>query len=275
MYARGENINGGSVDPAPALGIPLIGGVGASAFNRDREYLAKDRPSIGDMLKQLIEVINGPVYQMFHYRNPIPGLTEGWYSEMGFFDTLTQPSPAKYVRWDHLTDFTLKLDGNELANQIDAFGDPEANGTPRIATANSPNPFEPRYDAAPAFQGVSNLITLGQHAAGYQQDHQWAALNLQLNFTGLDYGTVAGPYSDHTLNIDDFVPGFDLNIDIDSPHYRIDGGPEMPGTHVPTIGRVSVGVGQEGSEKVTVQIIVNDFPGNMVSAPPRDCVDCT
>lgn len=270
MYARGENINGGSVDPSPALGIPLIGGVGASAFNRDREYLAVDRPVIGEMLKQLIGVENGPVYQMFHYRNAIPGLTEGWYSEMGFFDALTQPSPAKFITWDHVTDFTLQLDANEMANQVDAFGEPDGE-TPRIATADSPSADEPRYDAAPTFDGVTNLITLGQHAVGYQSDHMWAGLGLQLNFTGLDYARSPGI---SPLNLDDFVPGWNVNIDVDSPNWRLDGGPDMEGTITPTIGRVSVAAGQEGAERVTVQIIVDDYPGGMVSSQPSDCVDC-
>lgn len=270
MYARGENINGGSVDPSPALGIPLIGGLGASAFNRDREYLAVDRPVIGEMLKQLIGVENGPVYQMFHYRNPTPGLTEGWYSEMGFFDELTQPSPAKFITWDHLTDFTLQLDANEMANQVDAFGEPDGE-TPRIATADSPLSTEPRYDAAPTFDGVTSLITLGQHAVGYQADHMWAGLGLQLNFTGLDYARSPGI---SPLTLDDFVPGWNVNLDVDSPNWRFDGGPELPGGVTPTIGRVSVAAGQEGAERVTVQIIVDDFPGNMLSAQPTDCVDC-
>jgi hypothetical protein len=37
---------------------------------------------------------------------------------------------------------------------------------------------------------------------------------------------------------------------------------------------VSVSAPQEGPEQVTVQVIVDDFPGNMLSAPPSDCVDC-
>lgn len=275
LYARGENIDGGSVDPAPALGIPLIGGAGGSAFTRDRTYLAVDRPVIGDMIKQLIGVEDGPVYEMQHHREttPIVGLTENWWTEMGFFDELTQPSPAKFITWHHVTDLTLNVDGNGMANQIDAFGDPEPDGTPRISTADSATSFLARFDAAPAFSGVTNLITLGQHASGYQRDHMDPALNLQLNFTGLDYGTAAG---DSTLSIDDLVPGRNVNIDIQSPNWTIDGGPDMPGsgTHIPSIGRVSVAVGQEGAEQVTVQIIVDSYPGNMLSAQPIDCVDC-
>src|SRR3546814_14560594 len=71
-----------------------------------------------------------------------------------------------------LTDLSVGIDGNELANVIDAFGDPEEDGTPRIFTA--PNPaagFLPRFDAAPTFSGVSSLVTLNQPAFGYQNDH--------------------------------------------------------------------------------------------------------
>jgi hypothetical protein len=271
MYARGENINGGSVDPSPSLPIPLIAGLGASAFTRDRTYLGEDRQVIGELIRQLCGVINGPVYQMFHYRTgPLPGLTDKWYSEMGFFDTVAQDSPAKFITWDHLTDFTLNLDANGLANQVDAFGDPNEDGTPRIATANSPFADVPRFDAAPSFQGVTDLISLGQNAFGYQQDHMFAALDLQLNFTGLEYGTADPP----TLNIDDFLPGVMVNVDVDSPFWRFDGGPDLPGGSNPRIGRVSVSAPQEGPEQVTVQVIVDDFPGNMLSAPPSDCVDC-
>lgn len=275
LYARGENTDGGSVDPAPALGIPLIGGNAASAFNRDRTYLAVDRSVIGEMIKQLVGIEDGPVYELAHFRNgsPIVGLTQNWWSEMFFEDELTQPSPAAFIVWDHVSDFTLNLDSNALANQIDAFGDPDVDGTPLISTANSPVAFEPRYDAAPAFPGVTSSITLGQHASGYQLDHMFASLNLQFNFTGLEYGQAAGS---PTLTIDDLRPGRNVNVDIDSPNWRFDGGPDMPdsGTHIPTIGRVSVAVGQEGPEQVTTQITVDSFPGNMLSSQPTDCVDC-
>ena len=273
LYARGENFDGGSVDPDPPLGIPLVGGFGVSAFNRDRTYLAVDRQVIGDMIKQLVQIEDGPVYELTHIRNgaPIPGLTDNWWSEMLFLDDVVQPSPAKFITWHHVADLSLNLDGNGMANQIDAFGDPEEDGTPRISTADSPTAFLPRFDAAPAFSGVSNLTTLGQHAFGYQLDHMDPTLDLQLNFTGLDYGTAAG---DPTLSIDDLLPGRHVNIDIDSPNWRIEGGPELPGTHIPSIGRVSLAVGQEGAEQVTVQIIVDSYPDNMLSSQPTDCVDC-
>lgn len=273
LYARAENFDGGSVDPSPPLGIPLVGGFAVSAFNRDRTYLAVDRQVLGEMIKQLVAIEDGPVYELEHFRNgaPVPGLTDNWWSEMFFSDAITQPSPAKFITWDHVTGLTLNLDSNGLANQVDAFGDPEDDGTPRISTQDSPVAFEPRYDAAPAFPGVTSLVTLGQHAFGYQQDHLYATLDLQLNFTGLEYGQAAGG---PTLNVDDLRPGRHVNVDIDSPNWRIEGGPELPGTHIPTIGRVSLAVGQEGSEQVTAQITVDSFPGNMLSAQPTDCVDC-
>lgn len=274
MYARGANINGGSVDPAPALGIPLIAGFGGGlVIARDRTYLAADRTVIGDAIKNFMGILDGPIYRMDHHRNPTVGLTDGWYSEMFVGDTWTQASPAPFVTWHHLTDFTVNLDINEMANQIDAFGDPNADGTPRIATANSPTPFLPRWDAAPSFDGVTNLITLGQHASGYQDDYRDPAMNLQLVFSGLEYGTAA---FDYTLSIDDLVPGNAVNIDIRSPNWTIEGGPDIPGagTHIPHFGRVSVAVQPEGPEQVTVQTTVDSYPANMLSAPPDGCEDC-
>jgi hypothetical protein len=162
-------------------------------------------------------------------------------------------------------------DGNGLANQIDAFGDPEEDGTPRIATADSPFSFRPRFDAAPTFNGVSNLITLGQHAVGYQDDYRDPALAVQLYFSGIEYGQAAGAI---TLTLDDLVPGNVANIDIRSPYWVLEGGPDMPGTHITSIGRVSVAAGPEGPEQVTAQIITDTFPGSVLSTPPDDCVDC-
>lgn len=275
MYARGENINGGSTDDAPAQGIPLIGGLGASAFNRDRTYLAVDRPKIGELIRNLTQVENGPVYQLFHYRNagPIPGLTENWFSEMAFFDALPQPDPAPTISWNHLVDFKVGLDLNEIANQVDAFGDPDSDGNPLIYAANSPYPFLPRFDAAPSFSGVTNLTTLNQNAFGYQQDHADPALNLQLHFAGVEYGMgLGGP----TLTLDDLVPGIQVNIDIQMRNWVIQGGPQMPeaGTQIPSIGRVSVSAGQEGPEQVTAQIIVDSYPLGFLNGFPEECTDC-
>lgn len=272
MYARGANINGGSVDPAPALGIPLIAGFGGGVvFVRDRTYLAADRVVIGDAIKNFMQIIDGPIYRMDHHRTPTVGLTDMWYSEMFVGDTWEQPAVTPTVSWAHLQDFTLNLDMNGLANQIDAFGDPNADGTPRISTANSPTPFLPRYDAAPTFDGVTNLITLGQHAAGYQDDYRDPAMNLQLVFAGLEYGIQdGGP----TLTIDDLVPGNDANIEVYAPNWTMVGGPDLPGTYNPRFGRVSVAVEPEGPEQVTVQTTIDESPANFLSAAPRDCVDC-
>lgn len=271
MYARGENINGGSTDPDTSFGIPLIGGLGASAFNRDRTYLAVERPVIGEMLRQLTQVIDGPVYQMFHYRQPTPGLTDGWYSEMGFFDTLTQSS-FPTITWNELTDFTVNLDINEMANQVDAIGDPQPDGTATIATATTPFSDTPRWDAAPSFSGVQGLVALGQNAFGYQQDHMDPATALRLDFSGLEYGDIGGNY---TLSLDNLLPGFQFNLDIHSPEWDIVGGPDLPGGNIPTVGRVSVSAGLEGPERVTVQAIVDSFPTNLLSSgQPPECEDC-
>ncbi len=275
LYARGTNTIGGSTDPSPSLGIPLIGEIGGAVTTlRDRTYLAIDRTVIGDAIKNFLQILNGPIYKMTHFRSgPIVGLTDGWYSEMRFYDTWPQTLPAPFISWHHITDFTVNLDQNDMANQIDAFGEADANGVPLIATADSPTSYLPRFDAAPSFQGVTNPTTLSNHAYGYQDDHRNPAMNLQLQFSGVDYGTAAG---DQTLSLDDLIPGNMVNVDILTPNWAIYGGPDMPevGTHIPSIGRVSVSVGLEGPEQVTVQVFVDSYPDNMLSAPPEDCVDC-
>lgn len=272
LYARGENTAGGSIDPSPALGIPLIGGFFATAFNRDRTYLADDRVVIGEAIRNLTQVVNGPVYSLEHFRNPvpIPGFTASWFTDMLFRDTWVQPSVPR-ISWHHVNDMKVFLDGNGLANQIDAFGEPFDDGTPRIATADSPFPFLPRFDAAPTFDGVTEMITLGNHAVGYQDDYRDPALNLQLMFSGLEYGQAAGGT---TLTIDDLVPGNVVNLDIQSPYWVVEGGPDFPSSYVPRIGRVSVAAGLEGPESVTAQVIVDSFPTSLVAGPPADCQDC-
>lgn len=264
-YTTGTNTQGGSTDPDPTLGIPLSGAFAASAFPRDRTYLGEDRVVIGEAIKNLIQIVDGPVYSMSHTRT-----VTGWTSEMSFTDDWVQASIPR-ISWHHITDLKVMLDGNGLANQIDAFGEPFDDGTANIATANSPFGFRPRFDAAPAFPTVSDPVTLGQHASGYQADHGDPAMNVQLFFDGIEYGQAAGAI---TLTLDDLVPGNVANIDIRSPYWVIEGGPDLPGTHVPSIGRVSVAAGLEGPEKVTAQIIVDSFPTNMLSTPPDECVDC-
>jgi hypothetical protein len=96
-------------------------------------------------------------------------------------------------------------------------------------------------------------------------------MNVQLSFSGLEYGQAAGPI---TLTLDDLVPGNVVNVDIRSPYWVVDGGPDMEGTHIPSIGRVSVAAGLEGPEQVTAQIFVDSFPTNALGTPPDDCVDC-
>lgn len=272
MYARGENTGGGSVDPAPALGIPLIGDIAGGVTQlRDRTYLGVDRMFIGEAINNLIQVIDGPVYSLEHHRSGfIAGLTETWFSEMIFRDTWFQSSVPR-ISWHHLTDLKVFWDGNGKATQIDAFGDPNDDGTARIATADSPFPFEPRYDAAPAFSGVTSLSTLAQHANGFQDDHRDSALNLQLFLSGVEYGQAEGAV---TLTLDDLVPGNVINIDVRSPYWGIQAGPDLPGTYVPSLGRVSVAAGMEGPEKVTTQVIVDSFPGSMLENPVEGCEDC-
>lgn len=270
-YTRGANLSGGTVDPIPGPGIQLFGAAAPGVVLRDRTYVGVERKNIGEAIKEYIQIQNGPVYRMDHFRNP----GGEWRSVMRFSDTVEQFGDIKTVEWSQITDLRVGLDGNELANVIDAFGDPEEDGTPRIFTA--PNPaagFLPRFDAAPSFPGVSSLVTLNQHAAGYQDDHYGTTLNLGLDFSGLEYGQSAGGTS---LTLDDFVPGYEVALDIQSPYWIIEAGPQFISSYTAHVGRVSVTVGLEGPEQVTVQIVSGDAgPGSpgFISGSGSDCVDC-
>lgn len=273
-YASGTNVIGGSVDPIAGPGIQLIGGQGgAGAFNRDRTYLAADRKFIGEALREFVAIIDGPVYSMSHFRQTI---TDVWTSEMLFRDTWFQDSPFPVISWHHLTDVKFSMDGNGLANLVDAFGEPAADGTPLIQTFWTGGTFVnmPRYDAAPTFDTVSVASTLFDQAEGYHNDHADLAGNIQLFLSGLDYGTAAG---DPTLTIDDLMPGNEVSIDIVSPHWAIRGGstPNLPEAH-PRIGRLSVAVELEGPEQITAQIMEEQM-NRLVIVGESDnefCWDC-
>lgn len=269
-YTRGANLSGGSIDPIPGPGIQLFGSANLSAINRDRNYLGVDRKVIGEAIKEYIQIINGPVYQMSHFRN-----SGVWRSVMGFSDEVEQFTAIKTIEWSHLSDLSIGLDANGLANTIDAFGEPFADGTPNIQT--QPNPaagFLARFDAAPTFDGVSVPATLNQHAAGYQEDHYGTTVEVKLFLSGLEYGqTSGGP----TLTLDDLSPGFEVALDVRSPYWVLEAGPQFPSSYVTRVGRVSVAAGLEGPEQVTVQIVSDaETPGTpgFISGSPSDCVDC-
>lgn len=273
-YASGTNTDGGSVDPIPGPGIQLIAGQGgAGGINRDRTYLAVDRKTIGEALNEFMAIIDGPVYDMSHTRGTI---TDTWLSEMTFRNEWFQVEPFPVIAWHHLTDLNFTMDGNDLANLIDAYGRPAADGTALVETFWTGGTIAnmPRYDAAPTYDTVTLASTLFDQAHGYYEDHHDLAGNIQLMFSGLDYGTAEGTT---TLTIDDLVPGNEVSLDISSPHWSIKGGYTIEFSDAqPRIGRVSVAVGLEGPEQVTVQIMEEEISRLVI---PNDdeldiCRDC-
>src|SRR3546814_6500155 len=117
---------------------------------------------------------------------------------MSFSNVWEQYAPFPLIAWHHLTDFKFTMDGNGLANLVDAFGQPAEDGTPLIETYWPGGTFVnmPRYDAAPTFDTVSDSSTLFDHAVGYRNDHADLAGNIQLFLSGLDYGQAAGDPTD-------------------------------------------------------------------------------
>lgn len=273
-YARGTNSGGGSTDPIPGPGIQLIGGsAGVGGIMRDRTYVGTDRKFIGEALREYMQIINGPVYSIEHFRQTI---SDVWTSQMLFRNEWFQSTPFPVIAWHHLRDLRFTMDGNETANLVDAFGDPDAEGNALIETFWPVGTYAnmPRYDAAPTFDGVSNPSTLFDHAHGYHSDHADLAGNLQLFLSGLDYGTADG---ESTLNIGDLTPGNEVSLDITSPSWSIHGGytVELSDAH-PRIGRLSVAVGLEGPEQVTVQIMEEQMSRLVLSDDDEldDCWDC-
>ena len=274
-YANGTNIAGGSVDPIAGPGIQLVGNTsGPLTINRDREYFAVDRKTIGEALNEFLAIIDGPVYRLEHFRNFTTSAP--WGTIMTFSNEWEQDAPFPVIAWHHLTDLNFTMDGNDLANLIDAFGRPDDDGTPLIETFWTGGTIAsmPRYDAAPTYDTITVAATLFDQAHGYYEDHHDLAGNIQLMFSGLDYGTADGPT---TLTIDDLVPGNEVSLDISSPHWSIKGGYTIEFSDAqPRIGRVSVAVGLEGPEKVTVQIMEEEISRLVI---PNDdeldvCRDC-
>ena len=260
LYARGENTLGGSVDPDTADGIRLFGVSSPTiGTNRDRTYLAADRPFIGKMIDNLVGVIDGPVYRLSHVR--ASGI---WTTTMTFYDEIPQ-TVVKTISAKGLTDFQVKLEGNDLANLIDAFGKPSEDGTPLISTNLPANDgfLMPRYDATPSFPTVSDPVDLAENAAGYDRDHYDAASEIQLFYSGLEYN--------EALNIDDLVPGNQVDVDVISQHWELSFVNSVDASS--RIGRVSVSVPTEGPEQVSVQITSSNTRGggNGFFYP---CVDC-
>jgi hypothetical protein len=270
LYARGENTLGGSTDPNPPVPIRLFGDSNPTlGTNRDRKYLANERPTIGRMLDNLFGVIGGPVYQMSHSRSAL-GV---WTSTMEFYDEVPQ-TVIETISAANLTDFSFALSGNELANLIDAFGKPDPDGTPLIATTDSTGSLlvsMPRYDATPAYPTVSDPNELLENAQGYAIEHLDVAAEFKFVFSGLDF---TGPNGQDPLDISDLVPGNQIYLDVHSQNWRIQADESLP-TAVTRIGSVSVSVPQEGTEQVTAQVTA-DGMDNIATADGffYPCVDC-
>lgn len=270
LYARGENTLGGSTDPNPAVGIRLFGSSNPTlGTNRDRQYVAAERPTIGRMIDNLLGVIGGPVYQMSHSRSAL-GV---WTSTMEFYDEIPQ-TVIQTISAANLTDFSFALEGNELASLIDAFGEPAADGTPLIATDDATGNLlmsMPRYDATPGYPTVSDPNELAENAQGYAVEHLDVAAEFQFMFSGLDF---TGPNGLDPLDIGDLVPGNQIYLDVHSQNWRIVADESLP-TALTRIGSVSVSVPQEGTEQVSAQVIAEGMD-NIASVDGLfyPCVGC-
>jgi hypothetical protein len=271
LYARGENTLGGSTDPDAGVDdIRLFADSNPTlGTNRDRTYKADERPTIGRMLDNLMGVIGGPVYQMSHSRSAA-GV---WTSTMEWYDKVPQ-TVIQTISAANVTDFSFALEGNELGNLIDAFGKPDPDGTPLIATDNATGSLlmsMPRYDATPGYPTVSDFNELLENAQGYAVEHLDVAAEFQFAFSGLDF---TGPNGLDPLDIGDLVPGNHIYVDVISQNWRITADESLP-TALTRLGSVSVSVQPEGPERVSAQVIAEGMD-NIASQDGffYPCVDC-
>lgn len=145
------------VNYALTNGIPLTGVADVSAHYRDRTYDAAERPYIGELINQLVQVANGPEWVSLHTR-----AGGAWSTRMFFQDRVG--SDHNYVLHSDVegSEYGLRVDAARHANSADAMSDP------LIGTYTDLGPY-PQWDTKETLSGVTLQATLDQAAQGIVQ----------------------------------------------------------------------------------------------------------
>lgn len=258
-YVRGLNTVGSEAF-FTGQAMRIFGESNANApVARDRTYLLAEYPNLGQMVTQLLQVIDGPVYEMRHERSTVTGL---WSSYMRFSDVLA-PAGVATILADDVTTMTISADSNEHANCIQGIGQSdseEGSGggeTFEAAFASLPGSRWAPFDAVQTWDDVTEVATLQDHVEGYWQTHSDLTGSADVVLTGLDY-----PFLEY------LQPGYPITLDVASPFLRfltVDGNT--------TIDRVAWSVGE--AEQITLGISALDLSN---SIDPRTsetvCEDC-
>lgn len=241
--------------------------MGASSVNRDRNYLAADRPDIGTLLQNLTQVQNGPVYEMHHERDG----SGNWEFQFRFydpddFDAAYAPYPV--IAFSDVDDVTLSLERRERANLVDVFNTQTGQSVTRTiqdvdallaARQQQLPPIGQRYDASLTYDSETEGV-LESFADGVILDRFDSAGIFTLTLSGLDYSP--------GVSLDTLKPGRLVNLDLSDDRLPwgfqgFVGGPDIP---VPDqtpplfmddlrVGRVAISVQPEGAEQVTVTLV--------------------
>lgn len=177
LFRYGTNYS--TVDPDPNS-INLRPFVYPSSITRDRTYAHGERKNLGEAIRQLTNIIDGPSYYTTGFR-----LGETWIPSIITYDDSTpQVIDKSIATFDlgQMSDVSLELDGNDQALLVDALGaDRNMDGTPMIRTAAGALLNFPQYHEAIAFPDVTNNSTLDEHALGHLLSHR--DLSPRLSFT--------------------------------------------------------------------------------------------
>lgn len=236
---------------------------------RDRTYEGEDRPVVGELIRNLTQVINGPVYRVEPSRdaNGVWSFTLKFYNQAEFDGLFLTPT----ITWDDVIDARLSLPRRDRATLVEVFGSQPDAGSQQIITrtledadvdlANARSGYV-RHDVTTTYDS-DTVSVLEEFGDGVILDRFDNAGLVSLDFAGIEYGT--GPAS--TLNLDDFEPGALVNILLRDQHLPWDfgAGPDIVNTEGPPalsaddlrFGQVSVSAPAEGVEQVNVQAVTS------------------
>lgn len=236
--------------------VQLFGTVTSSSITRDRTYDSTERPTIWELLKNLMQISDGPEYRLAYSRT-----SGGWLGFMIFVDPGTFSSTVPTIHWSEVVDAELTLERRNRTTLIEVFGR-DTRVTRTLLDADIDLAFFQdgrfvRHDDTRTYDAES-ISALEDWGDGYVIDHYDPASFLRLSFSGLEYSEV--------LSLDDFVPGDPVNVRLAArtgePPWLFLGGPDILAGTSPDVsaddmrfGTVSVSVPNEGPERVTVEVI--------------------
>ena len=242
-------------------------GMSGAASNRNRTYVATDRPVDGELIRQLTGLKNGPVYRVEPEVNIATGVWSfviKFYNQGEFEALFTTPT----ITWDDVVDAELLLARRDRADLVEVFGAQPDKGQQQIVTRrlndasvelDTARPLSVRYDATVTYDSNTTSV-LENFGDGEVLRRFDAAGVLSLDFAGVEYGT--GPAS--TLTLDDINPGQPVNVvlrDRELP-WEFVAGPDIVNVDSPFVlsvddlafGQVSVSAPAEGPEQVNAQV---------------------